>query len=97
MTNLQVIQEFLRGNDAQTPLRDIVYGYYMGKGRTLYTKNTEEGFSLINYDTRIAFIVDNILFVNKNKYSRTTSKIQGQLRTQTNIYGYTIKEYIEVV
>lgn len=26
MTNLQVIQEFLKGNNAQTPLRYIDYG-----------------------------------------------------------------------
>ena len=75
MSNNEVIKAFLEGKKAQTNLRDVQNGYYTYKGRTL----TTDGITLINYSTIIAFKENDKLYISKRKYSRTTSKIQGQL------------------
>ena len=76
MTNLQVINKFLNRERGQTNKRQILNGYYYFEGRTLQTDGTD----LINYTTKIAYFDnDNILHLNKSKYSATTSKIQNQL------------------
>lgn len=91
MSNENVIKNFLEGYQAKTPLRNIVNGYYMYKGRTLYTKENE----LINYSTRIAYIENDTLYINVKKYSNTTSKIQSKIKTLANKYNYSIVEYQE--
>ena len=90
MSNLEVIKKFLKGENAQTPLRNI-YGRY-SKGRTLYTEENEEKneIHLINYDTTIAILKGDIVEVNENKYSQTTSKIQNQIKRQAEINGLKI-------
>ena len=93
MNNLEVIKKFLRLENAQTNLRNIQNGYFTYKGRTLQTKSENIGFCLYNYNTIIAFILDNNLYLNTSKYSPTTSKIQTQLRHQATYTDYTIKEY----
>lgn len=76
MTNLQVINKFLNREKGATNKRQILNGYYYYEGRTLQTDGTD----LINYSTKIAYFDnDNILHLNKSKYSATTSKIQYQL------------------
>ena len=95
MTNVEVIKKFLKLENAQTNLRNILNGYYYYKGRTLQTKNENIGFCLYNYDTIIAFILDNTLYLNTKKYSVTTSKIQSQLRYEATYTHYNIKEYEE--
>ena len=96
MNNLEVIKKFLKQEDAKTNLRNILHGYYYYKGRTLQTKQEEYGFCLYNYDTVIAFIMNNTLYLNTKKYSTTTSKIQTQLKSQAQHTDYIIKEYIEM-
>lgn len=91
MSNEKVIKKFLEREQAQTPLRDIVHGYYSYKGRTLYTKDNE----LINYSTRIAYIEDNTLYINTKKYSVTTSKIQSKIKYLASLTNYNIVEYQE--
>ena len=76
MTNQEVINKFLNRERGQTNKRQILNGYYYYEGRTLQTDGTD----LINYSTIIAYFDnDNILHLNKSKYSATTSKIQYQL------------------
>ena len=76
MTNLQVINKFLNREKGATNKRQILNGYYYFEGRTLQTDGTD----LINYTTKIAYFDNNnILHLNKTKYSATTSKIQYQL------------------
>ena len=89
MSNEKVIRAFLNGYQAQTPLRDI-QGVYIYKGRTLWTK----GNVLVNYSTNMARldIENNIVYVNKNKYSSTTSKIQTQIKSLASQYGYQVVE-----
>ena len=82
MSNNEVIKAFLKGQKAHTNLRHIQKGYYTYKGCTL----TSDGNTLINYSTVIAYKQDNKLFINKGKYSVTTSKIQGQLNTIATYY-----------
>ena len=96
MNNLEVIKSFLQKKNAKTNLRNIQNGYYTYKGRTLHTKEENNGFCLYNYNTVIAFILDNTLYLNTQKYSTTTSKIQSQLRYQATYTDYKIKEYKEV-
>ena len=88
MSNENVIKEFLSGRQAKTPLRTINCGYYSYKGRTLYTEEN----NLINYKTTIATLKDNILYLNINKYSVTTSKIQSQIRRLAISKGFEIVE-----
>lgn len=77
MNNLEVINEFLNRREGKTNLRNILNDYYYYKGRTLISN----GNTLINYSTPIAYFdKHNILHINKEKYSTTTSKIQTQLR-----------------
>ena len=75
MNNEQVLKAFLEGKKGQTPLRDVLNGCYYYKGRTLET----DGEKLVNYSTIIAYKKDNKLYLNKHKYSVTTSKIQTKL------------------
>ena len=96
MSNLEVINAFLEKENAKTNLRNIQNGYYTYKGRTLHTEQNNIGFCLYNYNTVIAFILDNTLYLNANKYSTTTSKIQSQLRRQADCTDYLIKEYTEM-
>ena len=91
MKNENVIKKFLEREQAQTPLREIVSGYYSYKGRTLWTKGNE----LINYNTRIAYIEDNTLYINTKKYSSTTSHIQSKLKQLASLTSYNIVEYQE--
>lgn len=82
MTNEQVIRNFLKGYEGKTPLRTISGSYH--QGRTLYTWNNK----LINYSTTIAYIENNILYLNITKYSVTTSKIQNMIDRLSKDYGY---------
>lgn len=95
MNNLEVIKTFLKQENAKTNLRNIQNGYYTYKGRTLHTEKNNIGFCLYNYNTIIAFILDNTLHLNTKKYSATTSKIQTQLRYQASYTDYKIIEYQE--
>lgn len=89
MNNERVIRAFLRGEQAKTPLREI-QGVYIYKGRTLWTN----GNILVNYSTNMAKldIENNVVYINKNKYSRTTSKIQTQIKSLANQYNYQVIE-----
>lgn len=84
MKNENILIAFLQGKKAQTNLRNIQNGYYTYKGRTL----TTDGSQLINYSTVIAYKEDGKLFLNKGKYSVTTSKIQSQLTRLATEYYY---------
>lgn len=91
MTNENVIKKFLEKEQARTSLRTIVNDYYSYKGRTLWTRDNE----LINYNTRIAYIEDNTLYINVKKYSNTTSRIQNDIKLLGKKYNYNIVEYQE--
>lgn len=91
MTNEKVIKKFLEKEQAKTTLRTIINGYYSYKGRTLWTRENE----LINYNTRIAYIEDNTLYINVKKYSNTTSHIQSKIKLLGKKYNYNIIEYQE--
>lgn len=94
MTNQEVIKAFLNEKNARTPLRKIIgtngMTYY---GRTLstYTRDYND-ILLINYDTVIAKIKDNTLYINTHKYSPTTSKIQHYIKYFATHKKYTIIE-----
>ena len=91
MKNEKVIEKFLEKEQAKTPLRSIINGCYIYKGRTLWTRDNE----LINYNTRIAYIEDNTLYINVKKYSNTTSHIQSKLKRLASLTSYNIIEYQE--
>lgn len=91
MKNEDVIKKFLEREQAKTSLRTIVNGYYSYKGRTLWTRENE----LINYNTRIAYIEGNNLYINVKKYSSTTSHIQSKLKQLASLTSYNIIEYQE--
>ena len=86
MANSDVIKNFINHKEGKTPLRNIIDEYRVYKGRTL----ASDGKSLYNYNTLIAYHSDNgKLYINNEKYSVTTSKIQHQIRCEA-------KHYIEV-
>ena len=60
------------------------------KSSNLYVNNYGE---LINYWTRIAYFKDGNLYLNKSKYSRTTSKNQNLIRYYANYYNINCIEY----
>lgn len=92
MTNQEVINKFLNRERGQTNKRQILNGYYYFEGRTLQTDGTD----LINYTTKIAYFDnDNILHLNKTKYSATTSKIQNQLERLALAQNEKIVKYTE--
>ena len=83
MINSDVIKNFINHKEGKTPLRNIIDEYRVYKGRTL----ASDGKSLYNYNTLIAYHSDNgKLYINKEKYSRTTSKIQWQIRCNAKHY-----------
>ena len=86
MINSEVIKNFINHKKGETPLRNIIDEYRTYRGRTL----ASDGKSLYNYNTLIAYHSDNgKLYINREKYSKTTSKIQWQIRCNA-------KHYIEV-
>ena len=92
MTNQEVINKFLNREKGATNKRQILNDYYYYEGRTLQTDGTD----LINYSTIIAYFDnDNILHLNKSKYSATTSKIQNQLERLALAQNENIIEYTE--
>ena len=92
MTNQEVITRFLNRERGQTNKRQILNGIFYYEGRTLQTDGTD----LINYKTKIAYFDnDNILHLNKTKYSATTSKIQNQLERLALAQNEKIIEYTE--
>jgi len=70
MKNSDVIRKFLNKQIAHTT--------------NLYTKTEENKFVLVNYQTAIAYIEGNTLWINQCKYSRSTSKIQSNLNYQAS-------------
>ena len=92
MTNQEVINKFLNREKGATNKRQILNGYYYFEGRTLQTDGTD----LINYTTKIAYFDDdNILHLNKTRYSATTSKIQYQLERLALAQDKKIVKYTE--
>ena len=92
MTNQEVITRFLNRERGQTNKRQILNGIFYYEGRTLQTDGTD----LINYKTKIAYFDnDNILHLNRTKYSATTSKIQNQLERLALAQDKKIIEYTE--
>lgn len=83
MINSDVIKNFINHKEGKTPLRNIIDEYRVYKGRTL----ASDGRSLYNYNTLIAYHSDNgKLYINDEKYSVTTSKIQSQIRCKSKHY-----------
>ena len=92
MTNQEVINKFLNREEGKTNKRQILTGVFYYEGRTLQTDGTD----LINYSTKIAYFDnDNILHLNRTKYSATTSKIQNQLERLALAQNEKIIEYTE--
>ena len=95
MNNETVLKNFLNKEHGATNLRNIQNGYYIYKGRTLHTEKHKDQFQLINYTTKIAYIKGNELYLNVNKYSTTTSKIQYKLARLASLTDYKIIRYYE--
>lgn len=82
--NDYVIEAFINKRSAQTPLRNIINGYYQYKGRTL----TTDGHKLVNYTTTIAIWRDDkLVAVDMSKYSNTTTRIQYKLKYALKKHG----------
>lgn len=68
--------------------QDVINLFKEGKsGKTKHLTST--GTKLINYSTIIAWKHGDKVYLNKNKYSSTTSRIQGMIKN-------TIQDLIEV-
>lgn len=95
MNNIQVIRCFLRREEAHSPMRRIYNGYYTYIGCTLKSINNSGDYDIMlySYDTIIAKIKNNNLYLNIRKFSKTTSKIQHQLKALATEYNYIIYEY----
>ena len=79
MTTLEVIQQFLKREQAHTPYRNApLNNIWRWRGASL----TSTGDKLISYETPIAEWRGEVLAINSAKYSATTSKQQGMLRRE---------------
>lgn len=86
MTNQTIIKSFIKGaTSGHTPYRNI---YGVGRGTTLRI----EGDTLINYETPIAYRIGGAIILKNNKYSRTTSKIQTEIKRQVLSSGLELIE-----
>lgn len=81
MKNKEVILNFLQKRNAKT--------------LNLHTQKDGEKFVLVNYETPIAYIIGNDLWINQCKYSQSTSAIQGQLNYQASNSNYNVIYYNE--
>ena len=88
MSNETVIKNFLEGKEGKTQKRNVANGYYTYEGRTLCTKENY----LINYSTKIAKLLNNILYLNVKIYSVTTTKIQNKIKLLAASKGLEIIE-----
>lgn len=94
MINSDVIKNFINHKEGKTPLRNIIDDYRTYKGRTL----ASDGKSLYNYNTLIAYHSDNgKLYINRDKYSSTTSKIQYQIRHEAKNYTEVTEREINTI
>lgn len=94
MINSDVIKNFINHKEGKTPLRNIIDEYRVYKGRTL----ASDGKSLYNYNTLIAYHSDNgKLYINRDKYSSTTSKIQHQIRCEAEHYTEVTEREINTI
>ena len=89
MSNETVMRRFLEHQTGHTATRNITNGVYTYQGQTLAT----DGLKLVNYSTVIArHIATNVVEINVEKYSVTTTKIQNKLKQLAKEYGYDIVE-----
>lgn len=83
MSNEEVIKAFLRGEKAKTKTRVYPeWDMYLVKGCTLEST----GDKLINYSTVIAEWRNGVVYINTNRYSSTTTRIQGTLKRLAGEY-----------
>ena len=71
---------------------DVIRAFLQGNSAKTTNLRTN-GIELINYQTRIGYKKDGHLYINKDRYSVTTSKIQGKLKAECSLAG---REYEEV-
>jgi hypothetical protein len=72
---------------------NVISAYLEGgytEGRDINKSITFIDNKIYSYEALIGEIVDNNLFLNKNKYSKTTSTMQNQLIKEGKNYGYNI-------
>lgn len=64
----------------------------------LYTRENGNAWELVNYYTPLVRISKGVCYINTNKYSRTTSKIQTYIKRELEYhkYKYIIKEMEEI-
>lgn len=81
MTTLEVIQQFLKREEAHTPYRNApLNNVWRWRGASL----TSTGDKLISYETVVAEWRDGKVAITPVKYSCTTSKQCGMLRNECN-------------
>ena len=91
MSNETVMRRFLEHPTGHTATRNITNGVCTYQGQTLAT----DGLKLVNYSTVIAkHISNNVVEINVEKYSVTTTKIQNKLIGLAKEYGYDVVEVI---
>lgn len=92
MTTLEVIQQFLKREQAHTPYRDApLNNIWSWRGASL----TSDSWRLINYETPIARWRGDTVLIDGRKYSATTSKQQSMLKRECDKLGvkYEIAEF----
>ena len=91
MTTLEVIQQFLKREQAHTPYRNApLNNVWRWRGASL----TSDSWRLISYETPIARWRGDTVLIDSRKYSTTTSKQQSMLKRECEKLGvkYELKE-----
>lgn len=76
--------------------RQFIKNYVESEGNNTYEKSSNlynYNGDLINYYTKIAYFKDGTLFLNKNRYSSTTTRNQNLIRYYANYYNINCIEY----
>lgn len=78
MTNLELVKAFAEGATSGHTIKSPYYG------GSVYVASIH-GDNLYSYNTAIAVRTKDGIILNANKYSSTTSKLQGMIRKNCNV------------
>ena len=76
--------------------RQFIKNYVESEGNNTYEKSSNlynYNGDLINYYTKIAYFKNGNLYLNKNRYSSTTTRNQNLIRYYANYYNINCIEY----
>jgi hypothetical protein len=80
--HISINEEYLTEKKNTDVIKDFLAGKSASSTKHLYIRTTKNGRTLVNYSTVLVYKpeIEDVYYMNKRKYSVTTSKIQTYIR-----------------